>query len=939
MTLEQSKRRHARTRNRHRWEKTLGDRLTLAALALLLMLLAAMPFLWGGRHALAVGVLGAAVLLALLLWLAGGAARGRMCLQPAWGALPLLLLLLLGALQQSPWCSQLLMSEQLAWYWELVRAAHASMMEPVLAVLPGTHRDFMLVCGAAALFYMLAAQLMGGSRKKLIVLSMTVAATAALCGLAALVQHFGGYDWLFWVYKGKTASLSGPYFNKNHFAQLQSLGLFTALGMLLAVWNAPRGSLMAGIAHYGGRRTHVVLWGGCALICLTGLLLSLSRAGILCATAALAAYVLCLLCGRRGIRLSVPMLLVLAALLLASFYGLDRIMSRLELALSGEDASGLVRWELWRTMKDVIALSPWWGTGFGSVRALAPLFDLGYIPGFLTFDAHNDYLELATACGLPVACLLIACCIVLLLRTGYRLTGDSVRRSSLYPLLAGIFFGLLAGAGHEVVDYGLKQPANLLVFLSCILVLAGLLRHVEHPLESVRPWRPGRALYALPALCLLPVLCLAGIYGSRMMSGLEVMRLHALQDVAEMRKALRPAVRMPLIVRQSARVLERDACDLDALRAAGNAHVLLAELKQSSLLARQVAGILDRPVSCEQVWRPQYQPYWEEAFRTLAPQERAQVAEEYASAEEAYRRLLQANPMNGAAVSALAQAYDNSAAWHGRRETALAMHKLAVSLYPTNSDVLRRAIDGYWRAWQEEQGTAAKGELMAAMLELAWSYGALMPQRMGAVYPKVWRMLPDAALLVNMTSDTIQGQESLASFFMSQGLWAEAWAAWRRMEQLNEARPVPETPETLGNIGFLRRERRDRNKLAQFIVKQQLIVAGELEDTASIAELEARLAALVYAEHTPRIARADELMRQGEHLLAEEVLRSMPYDGRALVRYAEILLNAGRLEQLRRTMASIGELEASLEEDAQRRLKRLRQQCQERGIDVPESSD
>lgn len=163
MTLEQSRRRRVRTRNRHRWEKTLGDRLTLAALALLLMLLAAMPFLWGGRHALAVGVLGTAVLLALLL------------------------LLLLGALQQSPWCSQLLMSEQLSRYWGLVRAAHASVMEPVLAVLPGTHRNFMLVCGAAALFYMLAAQLVGGSRKKLIVLSMTVAAAAALCGLTALV--------------------------------------------------------------------------------------------------------------------------------------------------------------------------------------------------------------------------------------------------------------------------------------------------------------------------------------------------------------------------------------------------------------------------------------------------------------------------------------------------------------------------------------------------------------------------------------------------------------------------------------------------------------------------------------------------------------------------------------------------------------------------------
>ena len=92
---------------------------------------------------------------------------------------------------------------------------------------------------------------------------------------------------------------------------------------------------------------------------------------------------------------------------LVSFYGLDVLTSRLEVALSGEDPSGLVRWEIWKTALSAIGLSPFWGTGFGAFRYLSPLFEPSYAPGTISFNVHNDFMELAVVLGIPCALLVL----------------------------------------------------------------------------------------------------------------------------------------------------------------------------------------------------------------------------------------------------------------------------------------------------------------------------------------------------------------------------------------------------------------------------------------------------------------------------------------------------------------------------------------------------
>ncbi|MGN1038541.1 MAG: O-antigen ligase family protein, partial [Mailhella sp.] len=512
--------------SRRRWETRTGRGAGIAAQAVFLFCMIFLPYLWGGRQILAAGVAGIAMLLCLILWGSSIVFTGAFRPQPCRGTLVFLLFLLLGALQLSPWFSALAMSEALSRYWELARGTGLVHQPSILAVLPEAHREGLMMFGSAALFSFLAAQLFASSRGRLLVFASGIAMAAALCALAALVQHFGGHDWLFWVYKGQEQSLSGPYFNKNHFAMLQEMGLFTSLGLVLALWSAPRGSTVRVLAK-NYRTFLMMIFAFCTVVCITALLFSLSRAGILCSAAGMAGLLLYLLFFRTGRTVPLPLFLLIVSLLLVSFYGLDFVMSRLELALSGEDSSGLSRWEMWRTMLDVMALSPWWGTGIGSVRSLAPLFDLSYMPGFVTYDAHNDYLELAVAFGIPCAVLVLAFLFFFLFRYVRGGMGKSARASSLHPLAVSALLGILVVAGHEAFDYGLKQAANLQIFVALCTLLGGLVRHIGSPEgERKRPaWQLARIFHVVPFLAAGIAFPLWGLYENCLTAGGELARL------------------------------------------------------------------------------------------------------------------------------------------------------------------------------------------------------------------------------------------------------------------------------------------------------------------------------------------------------------------------------------------------------------------------------
>ena len=180
---------------------------------------------------------------------------------------------------------------------------------------------------------------------------------------------------------------------------LQEFGLFTALGLAVALI---RGGSHSSLGRLLGKWRSLVTVSAfvCAVLSLLALFLSYSRAGIFCAGAGLLLFTLYVF--YRGKGLSTPFLIaciVLSALALVGVYGLDTLFARLDTALSGEDVSGLVRWEIWGTGIKVLAIAPWTGIGLGAFRYVSPMFEPSYSPGTISFNVHNDFLELAVSFG------------------------------------------------------------------------------------------------------------------------------------------------------------------------------------------------------------------------------------------------------------------------------------------------------------------------------------------------------------------------------------------------------------------------------------------------------------------------------------------------------------------------------------------------------------
>lgn len=69
-----------------------------------------------------------------------------------------------------------------------------------------------------------------------------------------------------------------------------------------------------------------------------------------------------------------------------------------------------------------------------------------------------------------------------------------------------------------------------------------------------------------------------------------------------------------------------------------------------------------------------------------------------------------------------------------------------------------------------------------------------------------------------------------------------------------------------------------------------------LEDDAAVTEVSHRIKAREAVIHETMIARADALMAEGEWVLADELLKPLKTDPRALVRRAEMALTMNRLE-------------------------------------------
>ncbi len=326
-------------------------------------------------------------------------------------------------------------------------------------------------------------------RRSLVFTLIAVGLASALFGILRQgVQHEQG----FLLQRLEPDSGYAQFINRNHFAYLMEMVLGLISGLIV-------GS--------GARKERALVYLALLLPVWTALVLCNSRGGLFSMLAQTLFLALFFGLTRRpdGVemdnvgrsrlwRLSRSAIfrpVIILALILVVFAGAawlsgERLAARLETvsrelnAEGSEGNEGVRRLEIWRATWQMIKDHPLAGVGFSGYSAAIPRYHNA--SGSLMLDAaHNDYLE-ALASGGLIGALLVACFILLLIRSacqGFKST-DSFSRAACFGACAGLF----GVAVHSLFDFGLQITINALVFTALVVIVVSAAGPEEH-LETV----------------------------------------------------------------------------------------------------------------------------------------------------------------------------------------------------------------------------------------------------------------------------------------------------------------------------------------------------------------------------------------------------------------------------------------------------------------------
>ncbi len=249
--------------------------------------------------------------------------------------------------------------------------------------------------------------------------------------------------------------LSGPYGNHNHLAG--------ALELLLP--------LGAGLVLMGYRPEHRSLLLSCGAVMALALLLSQSRGGWVGGLAGIILIGGFFMGQGQGLKKITATAVVFALLLLAGVVIVSTpTAERLHTISYGEGETSLSsRMIAWQGVLQMIKAQPWLGSGPGTFATIFPQYQP---PGFdMRFDmAHNDYLQFLAEMGLGLIPFWLWAGWLLFRRGWRRLAGQS-------RLVKGYVLGGLAGIVailvHSLVDFNLHIPANAVLFMVVVAMVAG----------------------------------------------------------------------------------------------------------------------------------------------------------------------------------------------------------------------------------------------------------------------------------------------------------------------------------------------------------------------------------------------------------------------------------------------------------------------------------
>lgn len=304
--------------------------------------------------------------------------------------------------------------------------------------------------------------------------------------VAGLVQSAEGNKFVLGLRAvGYGHSPFGPYYNNAHAASLLALSSLIGLGLLGS--NAARafGPSRRGESLADSIALQAVL-AFLIVVILVALWATHNRGSLLALGGALliAGWLACGFQSNWAVRWGTR------AAIIAAFLGVAAVGSGLGLLERGAASSVPVRLSMYRSGLQLLADSPLWGTGLGSViTAFAP-YKASIVDGVVD-HVHNDWLELALQAGFPAAAFMLAA----MFAFGRRVHLAWMRESSMERRLrlGGAIAAALCFALHAIVEFTWHIPANAVIFL---LILSWLWSQTAGTPTAV-PARGMKAVFCL----------------------------------------------------------------------------------------------------------------------------------------------------------------------------------------------------------------------------------------------------------------------------------------------------------------------------------------------------------------------------------------------------------------------------------------------------------
>ena len=350
-----------------------------------------------------------------------------------------------------------------------------------------TRSDLLILLTCLIVFFL--AQIVAQDRKRMRRLAQFFIILGVFEAFYGLVQYLTGWQRIFlYIKKYDLEEATGTYINRNHYAGLLEMALPFSLALVWYEFRKLRrghdesATSLRGLVVSQSGLPKLTLYLFIAVLLFTALLFSRSRMGILAASASmLVIFFLISVSGRHvkaGLILSTAFAILAGSV--AIWIGPGPIAERFENVSQEYSQYDRSRVSIWRGTCLLIEEHPLLGTGLGTFPIAYTKVQSTFLGEFVN-HAHNDYLEFTSDLGLPMALILFASLIYVLVRAARSFV--SAEKSLERAIALGCVGSMVAIFLHSLTDFNLHIPGNALLF-SLILGLSLAVRPRKATIDS-----------------------------------------------------------------------------------------------------------------------------------------------------------------------------------------------------------------------------------------------------------------------------------------------------------------------------------------------------------------------------------------------------------------------------------------------------------------------